>query len=89
MNEKQNLYTRATKAYVATAIVLGSLLMGAGATLAAPADPGGTGAGLASVADGTEAWVENWGVPAIVTLLVIGVAVGLLIRYGKKTKNMV
>lgn len=87
--EKHNVFTRVNKVMLATVIAITTLGMGGTAAFAAPADPGGTGAGLGSVSDGVESWVATYGVPAIISLLLIGVGVGLLIRWGKRAKNMV
>lgn len=52
--------------------------------LAAPADPGGTGSAMSEVGSGVESWVASFAVPVILSLLLLGAAVVLLVRFVRR-----
>lgn len=82
-------HNKARRVLVGTMVVLGALLGGAGVTYATPADPGGTGAAFTSLGDDTESWVVTYGVPVLGALLLVGIGVALLIRWGKRAPRVV
>jgi hypothetical protein len=87
--DKHNHSNRVAKVMAVVSVAMGSLLYGGGLALAAPVDPGGTGAAMGEVGDGIEAWVGTYAVPVIIALLLLGLGVALLIRFGKKSRNIV
>lgn len=89
-NTANSLQFRAMTGLYALAIALFvAVILPASRTIAAPVDPGGSGAQMTDVQDGTETWVSTYGVPAIGTLLLIGIGVILLIRWGKRGASVV
>lgn len=57
------------------------------ASAGAPADP--TGGGTTDLTDGITSWVEAYGVPMLVTLLILGTVIGVFLKFGRKAKNTV
>lgn len=69
--------------FAATSLTLGA------AAFAAPPDPGGTGAAMGDVEAGITGWVENYGVAAIVAVLLVGVGIALLIKFTRKARGAI
>jgi len=76
-------------AAVALPVTLGTFLATSGAVSAAPPDPGGTGAAMDDSSAGIVSWVENFGIPGIVSVLLVGVGVALLIKFVRKAKSAI
>jgi len=72
-----------------TPIAAGSSLLLSGAVSAAPPDPGGTGAAMDDTAAGVVSWVENFGIPGIVSVLLVGVGIALLIKFTRKARGAI
>jgi len=72
----------------AVVFAITSLTLGT-AAFAAPPDPGGTGAAMGDVETGITSWVENFGVPSIVTLLLVAVGLALLLKFYRKAKGTI
>jgi len=76
-------------AAVGLPVAVGTFLATSGAVSAAPPDPGGTGAAMGDTADGVVSWVENFGIPGIVSVLLVGVGISLLIKFTRKARGAI
>jgi len=70
-------------------IAAGTTLLLSGQVSAAPPDPGGTGAAMGDTADGAVSWVENFGVPGIVSVILLGIGIRLLFKFSKRATGAV
>jgi hypothetical protein len=77
--EKNRVY----KTAVSVAVVGLSVLMFGGSAFAVP-PPDPTGGAAADVQSQTTTWITGQGVPLIVALLVIGIVIGLLVKYARR-----
>jgi len=79
----------ARRGTLAVSVALVTLLTAAPAAFATVPDPGGTGEAMSQIGDGAESWVGTYAVPVIVALLLVGIGLALLIRFGKKARSIV
>lgn len=70
------------KSLIASAAVISFLLVSVGYASAAPPDP--TGGLMDDVATDVETWVSTYAVPAMATLLVLGIILAVGIRWARK-----
>lgn len=79
----------ARKGGAAAFVGLGTLALVAGPASAEPpaADP--TGGGTTELTEGIQSWTTAYGVPMLVTLLVLGVVIALFLKFGKKAKSTI
>lgn len=81
--------TKLRTALVGVPVAAGTFLATTGAVSAAPPDPGGTGAAMGDTAEGTVSWVTNFGIPGIVSVLLVGVGIALLIKFTRKARGAI
>lgn len=70
------------KAFVAAMVLTSGIVVGAGQSLATVDDP--TGGMTTSVQTGVEGWVAEYGVPMLGALLILGLIIGIGIRFSKR-----
>lgn len=68
------------------AVLTGTAIAGI-ASAAPPEDP--TGGAMADVQSGVEGWVTTYGVPALVALLLLGIVIGVFVRFSRNAANKV